>query len=173
MRNTDDQFRLPYILEVRPSSEFNYESSKSKLANLRLDVDEGPKITFTIPGDVIGTDGYEIQDDISGRHEHLLRLAGWVDIESRVTVCCPSLWGLRQFIKKQVGCAGAVISYLQRRRATRYLPGDSSADGFFRISTLEMFSLNETMHVCAFPTNAHELINQVCQCRYTAFITNN
>ncbi|QDS74512.1 hypothetical protein FKW77_007276 [Venturia effusa] len=130
---SNDEFRLPYLLEVRPSGEFNYDSSKSKLANLRLDSDEGPRVTLTIPGDVIGADGYEIRDENSGRHEHLLRLAGWVDVESRVTV----------------GCAGAVISYLQRRRATRYLPGDSLAHGFFRISALEMFSLNETMFVNA------------------------
>ncbi|TID21742.1 mismatch repair protein 5 [Venturia nashicola] len=125
---SNDQFRLPYLLDVRPSGDFNYESSKSKLANLRLDSDEGPRIILTIPGDVI-----DMHDENSGQHEHLLRLAGWVDVESRVTV----------------GCAGAVISYLQRRRATRYLPGDSSAHGFFRISALEMFSLNETMFVNA------------------------
>lgn len=72
---------------MRPSGEFNYDSSKSKLANLRLDSDEGPRITLTIPGDVIGADGYEMHDENSGRHEHLLLLAGWVDVESRVTVC--------------------------------------------------------------------------------------
>jgi DNA mismatch repair protein MSH5 len=89
MQSIDDRFRLHYLLEVRPLGEFSYESSKSKLANLRLGSDKGPRITLTIPGDVIGTDGDEIQDENSGRHEHLLRLAGWVDLESRVTVCCP------------------------------------------------------------------------------------
>jgi DNA mismatch repair protein MSH5 len=71
---------------VRPSGEFNYEASKNKLVNLRLDSDEGPRITLTIPGDAIGADGFETQHDRSGRHEHLLRLAAWVDVESCVTV---------------------------------------------------------------------------------------
>jgi DNA mismatch repair protein MSH5 len=49
----------------------------------------------------------------------------------------------------QVGCAGALISYLQRRRAATYLPGDHAAHLMFRVSTLEMFSLRETMFVNA------------------------
>lgn len=145
--NVDDQFRLPYLLEARPLGEFNYESSKRKLANLRLDSDEGPSITLTVPGDVIGTDSFEMHDENSGRHEHLLRLAGWVDVESRVTVCTLHYLTTSTMLTTKVGCAGAVISYLQRRRATRYLPGDSSARNFFRISALQMFSLNETMYV--------------------------
>lgn len=151
--------------------EFNYESSKSKLTNLRLDSDEGPRITLTIPGDVIGTDSYEMQDENYGRHEHLLRLAGWVDVESRVTVCRPSSRSSRQLLTTQVGCAGAVISYLQRRRATRYLPGDCSAHGFFRISALEMFSLNETMYMFGLIAIVPELTTKVRQCRYTTVAT--
>jgi DNA mismatch repair protein MSH5 len=49
----------------------------------------------------------------------------------------------------QVGCAGALVSYLQRRRAAAYLPGDQAAQLMFRISALEMFSLRETMFVNA------------------------
>ncbi|RAR08460.1 DNA mismatch repair protein MutS [Stemphylium lycopersici] len=77
MSGDNDQFRLPFLLEVRPPSEFYYESAKNKL----------------------------------------------------------------------VGCAGALISYLQRRRAAAYLPGDRSAGLMFRISTLGMFSLRDTMFI--------------------------
>lgn len=49
----------------------------------------------------------------------------------------------------QVGCAGALLSYLQRRRAAAYLPGDDAAYMMFRITMLEMFSLRETMFINA------------------------
>ena len=39
--------------------------------------------------------------------------------------------------------------YLQRRRAAAYLPGDQNAHLMFRVTTLEMFSLRETMFVNA------------------------
>ena len=46
-----------------------------------------------------------------------------------------------------VGCAGAVLSYLQRRRTACYLPGDDEAQNFFRVSTITMFSLEDYMFV--------------------------
>jgi hypothetical protein len=45
----------------------------------------------------------------------------------------------------KVGCAGAVLTYLQRRKAIEYLPGDEAANGVFRVRTIEMFSLKDTM----------------------------
>jgi DNA mismatch repair protein MSH5 len=56
---------------------------------------------------------------------------------------------MRALTSGQVSCAGAVISYLQRRRSAAYLPGDQVALLMFRISILEMFSLRETMFVNA------------------------
>lgn len=41
------------------------------------------------------------------------------------------------------------MSYVQRRRAATYLPGDDAAYLMFRITTLEMFSLRETMFINA------------------------
>ena len=83
------------------------------------------------PGDAITHGGYneDLEDDIAGRQGKLLRLAGWIDVDSRITV----------------GCAGAVLTYLQRRKAAEYLPGDRSANLAFRIATIEMFSLSGTM----------------------------
>ena len=77
----DEQFHLPYLLEVRPSPEFSYEGAKNKLINLNLSSDDGPGIHFIVPGGVLA-------DDESGarRQGHLLRLASWVDIESHLTV---------------------------------------------------------------------------------------
>ncbi|KAF1841047.1 uncharacterized protein K460DRAFT_420875 [Cucurbitaria berberidis CBS 394.84] len=128
----NDQFRLPFLLEVRPPSEFYYDAAKSKLANLRLGDDDGTRVSFNIPGELAAVDHLN-GETAASQHGLLLRLAGWIDIESRVTV----------------GCAGALISYLQRRRAAAYLPGDDSAHLLFRVTTLEMFSLRETMFINA------------------------
>jgi DNA mismatch repair protein MSH5 len=101
-------------------------------------------MTFAVPGDVVAAEG-EIVDEDVGLQDQLLRLAGWIDIESRLTVSlqannqgCPN--------SHQIGCAGAVLSYLQRSRANIYLPGDAAAHRMFRISTMEMFSLRDTMY---------------------------
>ncbi|MBE7180883.1 MAG: hypothetical protein INR71_06690, partial [Terriglobus roseus] len=58
---------------------------------------------------------------------------GWIDLESRISV----------------GCAGAVLSSLQRRRTAAYLPGDSAQHAMFRVSAVAMFSLRDTMFVNA------------------------
>lgn len=59
------------------------------------------------------------------RHLHVL---GAIDMDSSVTI----------------GCAGAVLAYLQRRRATVSVAGDATP-GVFQISSVEMFSLRGTM----------------------------
>jgi DNA mismatch repair protein MSH5 len=84
--NADDQFRLPYLLEVRPAAEFNYEAAKIKLVNLQLGQDDGPQVTFVIPGDVLAVEGFDDDENFAGRQGQLLRLAGWIDLESRFTV---------------------------------------------------------------------------------------
>ena len=126
-----DQFGLPYALDVRPSLEFSYEAAKNKLVNLRVGSDVGPRVTFITPGDSIAHGGYgeDIDNDLVGRQGELLRLSGWIDVDSRITV----------------GCAGAILTYLQRRKAVEYLPGDHNASLAFRITTIEMFSLSGTM----------------------------
>ncbi|KAI9727494.1 MAG: MutS protein msh5 [Chrysothrix sp. TS-e1954] len=134
--DSSDPFSLPYVLESRPGNEFAYEASKSKLANLRLGEQNGTQVSFVLPGHV-GTGLRQSSDfddgDISQQQTQLMRLAGWVSVESRVTV----------------GCAGAIISYLQRRRAARFLPGDQHQHNMFRICTVETFSLRGTMFINA------------------------
>lgn len=130
-----DQTRLPYLLEARPNSEFAYELSRNKLSNLRIGEVDGPDVTFVVPGDVLAHDGDSAQrgSASASRQEHLLRLAGWINVESRFSV----------------GCAGAVLSSLQRKRTTAFLPGDEASTAMFRVSTLEMFSLKGSMFVNA------------------------
>lgn len=117
-------------MEMRPSSEFNYEAGKNKLVNVHLPSDEGHPTFFT-PGNTDNHDGYDerYQAGFSGRQGKLLRLSGRVDLESRLSV----------------GCACAVLSYLARRKAVEYLPGDADANLAFRVSTIESFNLNDAM----------------------------
>ncbi|KAL1618838.1 hypothetical protein SLS54_006953 [Diplodia seriata] len=125
-----DQFALPYLLEIRPTVEFNYDSGKNKLTHLKVGPDQGPNVTFTIPGDVQASGAYGDEEDV-GRQEHLLRLQGWINLDNRISV----------------GCAGAVLAYVQRRRAVTFLQGDRAAADLFRVSTIEMFTLAKTMFV--------------------------
>lgn len=124
---TGEAYNLPYSIDLRPSGEFAYEAATHKLANLRIGEAGGPRFTFIVPGDVVAEDGMEggsIADQGNS-----LRLAGFVDLESVLTV----------------GCAGAILSCIQRKRAAAFLPGDQNAQAMYRISTVEMFSLSGSM----------------------------
>lgn len=80
----NDQFRLPFILEVRPPSEFYYDVAKGKLANLRLGEQNDTRFNLNIATELTAV-GHE-QTSAVGQQEQLLRLAGLIDMESRVTV---------------------------------------------------------------------------------------
>lgn len=125
------EFRTPYIVELRPVAEFSYETAKNKLARIHSLAEE-ERTAFIVPGSTVSYDNAESRCD-AGYTDHqgkLLRLAGCVDMESRLSV----------------GCAGAVISHLARRRAVECLPGDSSSSSALRISTVESFSLQHAMY---------------------------
>ncbi|KAL9589019.1 MAG: hypothetical protein Q9203_002186 [Teloschistes exilis] len=121
------EFAAPYLLEVRPSPEFAYEAGKAKLCNLRLSSDDAPFVAFVTSGDAESYQEYEDghEPGHNGHHGKLLELAGHIDLESRLTV----------------GCAGAVLTYLQRKKAVVYLPGDAEANLAFRLSAVETFNL--------------------------------
>jgi DNA mismatch repair protein MSH5 len=81
----NDQFRLPFLLDVRPPSEFFYDAARSKLVNLHLGEEHGTRISFNVPGE-LGANDHLDEDNVAGQQGQLLRLAGWIDIESRTTV---------------------------------------------------------------------------------------
>ncbi|GAB7338813.1 hypothetical protein MBLNU457_5511t2 [Dothideomycetes sp. NU457] len=123
-------FNLPYQLDLRPSAEFNHESAKHKLVNLKIGQENGPRVAYVGPGDVLPADDAEIPEEAAMTEQgQLLRLAGWIDLESQITV----------------GCAGAILAFIHRRRAGAFLPGDEQALNMFRVSTIEMFSLRGSM----------------------------
>ncbi|KAL2059622.1 hypothetical protein ABVK25_000915 [Lepraria finkii] len=131
----DDQFRLPFILEYRPSTEFNYEAGKDKLVNLHLFSDGGPEVSFVTPGVNDSFNDYGDGNEVgcTDRQGKILRLSAWIDMESRLTV----------------GCAGALLTYIRRRKAVEYLPSGEMVIDLFGISTIEMFSLKDMMFVNA------------------------
>jgi DNA mismatch repair protein MSH5 len=80
----NDQFRLPYLLEVRPPIEFDYNTAKTKLSGLQLDEDISQRVVFNVPGELLQV-GRSVEDG-AGHEGQLLRLAGRIDVESRTTV---------------------------------------------------------------------------------------
>ena len=133
--DTDDQGHLhePHILDVRPSNEFSYEAGIRKLVDLRIEYSSGDTISFVVPGDEDPYESYRngLEPGFSHRQGNLLQLSSVIDVESRLSV----------------SCAGAVLSYIQRRRAVLHLPGDPDAVNSFKISSIEMFSLEGVMLV--------------------------
>ncbi|KAF2667799.1 hypothetical protein BT63DRAFT_433576 [Microthyrium microscopicum] len=129
MVEESDGFGLPYKVDLRPSKEFKPEGGKAKLMNLQLARVVNENTKFVVPNDFIDgplDDGADL-----GRQEHLLRLSGTLDMNSHIAL----------------GCAGAVLGYLQRRRAGEYLPGDTGARELFRVNSVEQFSVKEAMFI--------------------------
>tara|TARA_R110002060_G_scaffold29779_2_gene40155 strand:+ start:167 stop:1360 length:1194 start_codon:yes stop_codon:yes gene_type:complete len=87
--------------------------------------------------------------DAPGDMGRLMRLAGWVDLDSEITVCWPRRHGFVYTEAFQLGCAGAVMEYLGRRRSVDYLPNDEEALVAFRIRAIETFALSDMMYVNA------------------------
>ncbi|PGH07736.1 hypothetical protein AJ79_06213 [Helicocarpus griseus UAMH5409] len=129
---TDEQFQLPYQVDVRPVQEFSFEAAKLKLSNLRLDTARDDT-RFLIPGETftVNQNGDENDLGFTDQQGKLLNLSGVIDMDNRISV----------------GCAGAIITYLQRKRAAECLARDRSANELFKIQSVEMRSLKGTMFV--------------------------
>ncbi|KAL8831364.1 MAG: hypothetical protein Q9170_005327 [Blastenia crenularia] len=141
----DDDFNIPYLVEVRPSTEFGYEAGQTRLASIRLHKNNEPHVAFVTPGDAESYLEYSQNQDPSytGHQGKLLRLSGLIDLESRLTV----------------GCAGAILTYLQRRKAVMYLPGDTEGNLAFQVSSIETFGLSGTMFIDAETLSALQIMH--------------
>jgi DNA mismatch repair protein MSH5 len=76
-----------YVLDARPSSEFNYAAARNKLVNLELSANEALGIIFTSPGEELAGDATDDQAHQGGigRQGRLMRLGGLIDIDSKLT----------------------------------------------------------------------------------------
>lgn len=78
------------------------------------------------------TEGFEI--GYTESRGKVLRLSACIDTESRISI----------------GCAGAALTYMGRRNAVGILPSSMDGAPTFHVSSVEMFSLNDMMHVLIF-----------------------
>jgi DNA mismatch repair protein MSH5 len=123
----DDRLPLPYRLDHRPNPEFSYEGAKNKLVNLQSIPTDREQVRFLIPGESLTYDDGQDYDEFgsTSRQGKLLRISGWINIDSRVSV----------------GCVGAVLTYLQRQRYSEFLRDDLDAQETFRVTSMEMFCI--------------------------------
>ncbi|KAF7718142.1 Uncharacterized protein PECH_005592 [Penicillium ucsense] len=120
---------LPYKVETRPGQEFDPSSAQASLTSLKSLRSFENRSRFLVPDGGLGDyDEVDPQDiGFSAQEGRLLHVSSSVDLENIVSV----------------GCAGAVLADLQRRRA---LTGSVGViDNTFKIRHLEMFSLRDTM----------------------------
>lgn len=115
-----------YVLVTRPAADFKYEAAKDKLVNMHLGVDNVPDIVFRTPDD-----GLSVEDDLAGHQGRILRLAGWIDLDSWLTV----------------GCAGALLGHISRRKNIEYVPNNRDFLVAFQIRTIEMFTLTGQLFI--------------------------
>lgn len=127
---TDSPFYLPYHLDVRPSQEFSPASAKNKIVALDISSTHEHRLQFLVPHNgMMSADELDAENvGFTLQEGKLLHMSSSVDMENSITV----------------GCAGAVLTYLQRRRATEPNLGDEGSDAF-RVRSVEMFGLKGTM----------------------------
>ncbi|KAI0542909.1 putative MSH5 protein [Xylaria digitata] len=134
-----------YILRNLNSTDFRYETGKNKLLDLQLGVDRPQTMLCTtiIDDTALEADAHTSRGSRQGQ---LMRLATSINLDSQLSI----------------GCAGAVLSDIQRRKTVQYLPNDPDALAAFRIKSVQMFSLFNSMFV-----NADTLVSlQIMQSEY-------
>ncbi|KAJ5588898.1 DNA mismatch repair protein MutS core [Penicillium hordei] len=122
---------LPYQIDIRPTPEFSYSNAESKLLALEISSTHEQRIRFFVPQN--GLAGPEEVDPeemgFTLQEGRLLHISSSVDMENPVTI----------------GCAGAILTYLQRRRAAAPSPLEEGNE--YRIQALQMFNLRDTMWI--------------------------
>ncbi|KAE8134464.1 DNA mismatch repair protein Msh5 [Aspergillus pseudotamarii] len=124
------QSYFPYQLDVRPSQEFSYLNAKNKLAALEISSEHEQRIRFLVPHNgLIDPEQMDTESlDFTLQDGRFLHMPGSIDLENKVTI----------------GCAGAVLTYLQRRRATISISSDETSS-YFQVRAIKMLSLQGTM----------------------------
>ncbi|KAJ5628099.1 DNA mismatch repair protein MutScore [Penicillium lividum] len=128
----DSSSYLPYQVDVRPTQDFSHSNAENRLIALDASSSHEDRIRFFVPhSGLTGPEEVSLEDMGFTLHEgRLLHISSIIDMENPVTI----------------GCAGAVLTYLQKRRAAS--SGMEIVDGCaFRVRFLEMFSLKDTMWI--------------------------
>ncbi|OQE25299.1 hypothetical protein PENSTE_c006G06453 [Penicillium steckii] len=134
-QETETSSYLPYQIDVRPTQEFSTSNAESRLVALDVSSSHEQRIRFFVPhSGISGPEEVNPEDmGFTLQEGRLLHISSSVDMENTITI----------------GCVGAVLAYLQRRRAT-----GTSIDPIgpmdqcpFQVRSLEMFSLENTMWI--------------------------
>ncbi|KAI9036427.1 MutS family protein MSH5 [Aspergillus affinis] len=122
---------LPYQIDIRPSQEFGHASAMSKLVSLDVSSKHEERIRFLVPhAGIFDPDQMDTESlDFTLQEGRLLHMGGSIELQNTVTM----------------GCAGAILTHLQRRRATMS-SGNGSIE-IFRVASVEMMGLKGTMFV--------------------------
>ncbi|KAL4924405.1 MutS family protein MSH5 [Aspergillus undulatus] len=134
---------LPYQLDIRPSQEFNHSNAKNKLAALEVSSKHEERFRFLVPHNgLVDTDQLDTENlDFTleeGRHLHM---GSSLDLENKVTL----------------GCAGAILTYLQRRRSSDLVSGGPDT-GLYQVTSFEMSTLGGTMFVNTRTLNSLQIV---------------
>lgn len=115
---------------MRPSADFKYDQALQKLAAITT-LEATPGVKFLVPGDEeqLHHPNHADETGLTDQRGRNLHISGSINLESKVSM----------------GCAGAIVTYLQRKRQAEYLQGDPAAEHAYPILRLEMFSLKNTM----------------------------
>lgn len=116
-----------YVLRELSSAQFDYESGKEALARLELGLSRSD------PLQVISAEDEPAQCIGSSAHYSLMRLAETINLESFLSI----------------GCAGAVLHDLERRRATEDQLSDNDRALFFHVKAVQMSTSADTMLLSA------------------------
>ncbi|KAE8325500.1 DNA mismatch repair protein Msh5 [Aspergillus sergii] len=129
-QGNSSQSYLPYHLDVRPSQEFSYLNAKNKIAALAISSEHEQRIRFLVPHNgLIDSEQMDTERlDFTLQDGRFLHMRSSIDMENKVTI----------------GCAGAVLTHLQRRRTTISTSSDENSS-YFQVRAVEMLSLQGTM----------------------------
>ncbi|KAJ5767203.1 uncharacterized protein N7511_004819 [Penicillium nucicola] len=122
---------LPYQIDVRPTSEFSYSNAESRLLGLEISSNHEERIRFFVPQN--GLEGpEEVNPEEMGftlQEGRLLHISSSIDMDNPVTI----------------GCAGAVLQCLQRRKSSAPTPLEGG--NYYQVRALQMFNIRNTMWI--------------------------
>ena len=129
-RNTVDGITpWPFQVDYRPNEDFSYERAKRKLITMQSAFQSRQQVKFMIPGESTAYEDEQYEFGFTGKQGRFLQVSSLLNFDNRASI----------------GCVGAVLTYLQRRRNAEYLYENLDAQDEYPIAYLEMFTLKQTM----------------------------
>ncbi|KAJ6145414.1 hypothetical protein N7470_009309 [Penicillium chermesinum] len=121
---------LPYRIDIRPNQEFSPSDAETRLTALEISSAHEQRMRFFVPhSGIAGPDEGGIENiGFTLNEGRLLHISSAINTENPVTL----------------GCVGAILNYLQKRRATNF-NAESSEACSPRIHFLKMFNLKDTI----------------------------